>query len=120
MSAHDMPWGAERLILSTDIELGGLHDTLAVRKVELDAEEMTSLHRHHHKNELLVVDTGLVEIQVDDDFHELGPGEAHFIEAGTPHQLQNLDDDVAEITEINFPFDVDDVVHIEDPYADLR
>lgn len=116
MSMEDTPWGAEQVILSTALEISGGTTDIGVRKLQIDGDEMTDVHRHRHKHELLVVDEGLVEVQVGDDLHELGAGDTQVIEAGTPHQLQNLESSVAHLTEIGIPFDPDDHEVIQDPY----
>lgn len=117
---NDMPWGAEKIVLNTEVDFDGAYGNLSVRKVELDTDEMTSLHVHDEKNEVIYLEKGLVEIRTEDDYHELEEGNAHFIENGEPHQIQNIGGGVAHIVEINFPFEPDDMKRIEDPYEDAR
>ncbi len=117
MGETDTPWGSEELIMSTAASFSAEHGSLALRRLRIDADEMTTVHRHRHVNKVVFVEEGLIELQVDDDVVELGDGDAHFIEAGTAHQLQNVDSRVAEILEIGFPFDPDDEVVEDDPYA---
>jgi len=120
MAMNDMPWGAETIVLNTEVDFDGAYGDLALRRLEIDTDEMTTFHRHEDKNEVLVLEQGLVEIRTEDDYHELAEGEAHFIENGEPHQIQNIGGEIATIVEINFPFDPEDVTHIEDPYLDGR
>lgn len=117
MNVEDTAWGTERVIITTGYALDGAEGTLAVKKVEIDGEEMTEFHRHAHKHEIVFVEEGLVEIRLEDDYIELEGGDAHVIEAGQPHQIQNLEDRVAEIVEVGFPFSPDDITVVEDPYA---
>ncbi|MDY6776620.1 MAG: cupin domain-containing protein [Candidatus Nanohaloarchaea archaeon] len=117
---EDVPWGAEELVMSSDLEFDGEVENLAVKRVEIENDEMTAYHRHREKNEIVLVKSGLVEIRLEDDYSEVGEGEAHFIEAGNDHQLQNIGGGVAEIVEIGFPFNPDDVVMVEDPYSGMR
>ncbi|MDY6761664.1 MAG: cupin domain-containing protein [Candidatus Nanohaloarchaea archaeon] len=113
-----MPWGAEELVLSTDVDTGD--GAMALRRVEIEHDEMTAYHYHRRRNELVYVQDGLLEIRLEDDYAEVEAGEAFFLEAGEPHQLQNIDDQIVEVLEIAVPFDPDDVKMVEDPYADLR
>ncbi|MDY6765999.1 MAG: cupin domain-containing protein [Candidatus Nanohaloarchaea archaeon] len=115
---EDMPWGAEDVVLTTDVDSGD--GALAVRRVHIDRDEMTAYHYHRHRNEIVFVQEGLLEIRLEDDYAEVGENGAFFIEAGEPHQLQNIDDSVTEVLEIAMPFSPDDVEMLEDPYADLR
>ncbi len=115
-----MPWGAEALVMNTEVDFDGAFGNLCIRKLEIDTDEMTTFHRHEDKNEVLFLEQGLIEIRMDDDYHELEDGDAHFIENGEPHQIQNIGGDIAHVVEISFPFDPDDIDHIEDPYADVR
>lgn len=117
---NDTPWGAEKILLNTEVDFDGAFGDLNVRKVELDTDEMTSFHRHREKNEIVVLEDGLVEIRMDDDYFELEAGDAHFIENGEAHQLQNIGGGVAKVVEIGFPFDPEDIDRLEDPYAEER
>lgn len=117
---EDMPWGAEELVLTTEMEIEGMYAEVGLRRVQIDNDEMTAFHRHTGRNEILHVTSGLVEVRLADDYAELEEGDARFIEAGEPHQVQNIGGGVAELVEIGLPFDPEDVEFIEDPYADLR
>ncbi|MFB6295026.1 MAG: cupin domain-containing protein [Candidatus Nanohaloarchaea archaeon] len=114
---RDMPWGAEELVMTTDVDTGG---DLALRRVHIDHDEMTAYHYHRDRDEIVFVQDGLLEIRLEDDYAEVEGGEAFFIEAGEPHQLQNIDDQVVEVLEIGVPFDPDDVEMVEDPYEEHR
>lgn len=118
MGLNDTPWGAEELVLNTEVDFDGVYGNLSVRRVEIDTDEMTAFHRHKDKNEILFLEQGLVEIRTADDYHELEEGDAYFIENGEPHQIQNVGGTVAKLVEINFPFEPSDHEEIEDPYED--
>ncbi|MCJ7479408.1 MAG: cupin domain-containing protein [Candidatus Nanohaloarchaeota archaeon QJJ-7] len=120
MGMEDMPWGAEELVMTSEMEFGGELGTLALRKVAIDRDEMTAYHFHRHRNELVYVEEGLLEIRLEDDYIELEEGETFFIEADEMHQLQNIDNQVVRLLEIGFPFDTEDVVMVKDPYEDHR
>lgn len=120
MTEEDTPWGSEEIIMTSGIDFSGDIGLLSLRRVRIDIDEMTAYHFHRHRNELVFIQSGLVEIRMENDYTEVGSGEAHFIEAEETHQLQNVGGDVAELLEISFPFDVDDVVMVEDPYEELR
>ncbi|MDY6769125.1 MAG: cupin domain-containing protein, partial [Candidatus Nanohaloarchaea archaeon] len=104
------------LVLTTETDTG----ELALRRVHLDADEMTAYHYHRDRNEIVFVQNGIVEIRLEDDYVEVEAGEAHVIEAGETHQIQNIDDQVVGLLEVGFPFDPDDVVMVEDPYEASR
>lgn len=120
MGLTDTPWGAEELVLNTEVDFDGAFGNLSVKRLEIDTDEMTSFHRHTEKNEVLFLEQGLVEIRTENDYHELEKGNAHFLENGEPHQIQNVGGEVAKIVEISFPFNPDDLDRIEDPYEDGR
>lgn len=118
MSKTDTPWGAEDLALNTDIHMDEDHGNLVVKKTMLDAEEMTPVERHINSNIIIYVLDGAIDLKVGDEFYELEEGEAHFVERGIPHQIENLDDAVTSVLRIIFPFDPDDVEVLEDPYSE--
>ncbi|MDY6770076.1 MAG: cupin domain-containing protein [Candidatus Nanohaloarchaea archaeon] len=111
-----MPWGAEELVLTTETGDG----MLALRKAAIDRDEMTAYHYHRDRDEIVFIQSGLLEIRLEDDYAEVEEGDAFFIEAGEPHQLQNIDDQVVTVLEIGTGFDPDDVVMVEDPYESQR
>lgn len=117
MGKSDRPWGAEETVLSSNIFMEADNGDLVVKKLYLDAEEMTPVERHLNTNTIIYVQEGAIDLQADDDFFELEEGDGHFLEAGTPHQIENLDQDVTVLLRISFPFDPDDVDILEDPYS---
>jgi len=117
MTQRDTPWGAEEIALNTDVYIEQNHSNLVVKKAMLDAEELTAVERHKNANVIIYVLSGAVDLKVGSEFYELEDGEAHFVEANTPHQIENLDDSVTSVLRIMFPFDPDDVEVLEDPYT---
>lgn len=117
MSRTDTPWGAEEIVLNTNISLGEEKGDIALRKLLIDAEEITPLEKHRKTNTLLYVTKGAIELEVDSNFFQLEEGDGHAIEAGKPHQIQNLDEAVTKVMQIMVPFDPDDIEILEDPYA---
>lgn len=113
---EDVPWGAEELVMTTETPMGAM----ALRRVHIDTDEMTAYHYHRDRNEIVFVQEGIVEIRLEDDYAEVEEGEAHFIEAGETHQIQNIDNQVVELIEVGFPFEPDDAVMVEDPYEEVR
>lgn len=116
MSEQDKPWGAESLIFTTDVNVRGKYDTLAVRKIEIDGEEMTAYKQHEGVNKVLYINQGMAEIRQEDDVIEVNEDNAYYIESGSPYQIQNITGQVLEIIEVCFPFDSKDQQVIEDPY----
>lgn len=120
MGVVDKPWGYEELIFTTQIEHKGDYETLAVKKIVINGDEMTSYHTHKKINEVLYVNQGLLEIRLEDDLIELEEGEAHFLEEGEAHQIQNITGEVVEVIEVAFPFDSEDKDRLDDPYKERR
>ena len=90
---------------------------IVLKKKRIDSGEMTEREVHRQTNTIIYVNDGAIELRSGDDFYELEEGEAHFVEAGNQHQIENLMDAVTEILQISFPYDPDDVDVIQDPYA---
>ncbi|MFB6265679.1 MAG: cupin domain-containing protein, partial [Candidatus Nanohaloarchaea archaeon] len=68
MEMEDMPWGAEELVMTSELEFGGALGTLALRKVDIDRDEMTAYHFHRRRNEMVYVEEGILEIRMEDDY----------------------------------------------------
>ena len=116
MTKKDTAWGAEELIINTDIPTDKEHTNLVVKRSTLETGEMTELEKHRDANVIIYVLEGIVSIRVDEDFYELEKGETHFVESNLPHQIENLEDGISEVLKIVCPFDKDDKVVLEDPY----
>ncbi len=117
MTGQDTPWGAQETILNTAISMGGESQSLLLRKLQIENEEMTPVARHKSGNVIIYVEDGAIDLQVGEDFYELEDGDGHYIEAGEKHQIENLDATVTTVMQIIIPFDPDDMEIIEDPYA---
>ncbi len=120
MAKTEKPWGYEEIIFSTEINSGRGYVPIALKKFAIDSEQMTSFHLHKKINEILYVNKGMVEIRLENDVISLNEGQSYFIEAKTPHQIQNITSEVVEVIEVSFPFDPEDEERIEDPYAEKR
>jgi len=120
MTKTTKPWGYEELIFNTEAKLNIGYIPIAVKKFVLDGEEMTSYHVHKKVNEVLYVNRGMIEIRLENDVVSLNEGQAYFIEANVPHQIQNITSHTVEIIEFSFPFNGEDEKRIEDPYAKVR
>lgn len=116
MSQRDTAWGADKTILNTGIHMPANSGDLVLKQMRIDSGEMTEREVHKQTNTIIYVNDGAIELRSGDDFYELEEGEAHFIEAGQQHQIENLIDGVAEVLRISFPYDPDDIQVLEDPY----
>lgn len=129
MEKVDKPWGYEQQILATQIELptkmpfsGVFAGTaiLSIRHLFINSEEMTSYCYHETQNDILYIEEGRVVLRTEESMEELGEGEAKIIRSGEKHQVQNINDEVAKILEMSFPYKPDDINRIEDPYRGER
>lgn len=118
----DKPWGYEEIVFTTDVESKGEYNSLGVKKIVINAEEMTSYHYHKRINEVLYVNKGNIELRTDDSIKEVGEGDAFFVEKEVTHQIQNISNEVVEIIAVSYPFITEDGenVRVEDPYESKR
>lgn len=116
MGSADTPWGAQDIIMSTEVTLDDATKNLELQRMQLDAGELTPIVRSRQANTILYVLHGAVDIKVGEDFYELEDNEAHYIESGTPYQVENLDDDVTAVLKVTIPHDSDDLDVLENPY----
>jgi transcriptional regulator with XRE-family HTH domain len=54
-------------------------------------------YRHGDSEEVFVVLTGTVQLQLDTSLHELGPGDSVQYRSSTPHRVANTGDEPAEV-----------------------
>ena len=111
VSRIDKPWGYEIVYALTDRYCGKV---LFIRK-----DEQLSLQFHRHKDEVIYVHEGRIELEMGDpggplDNEVVGPGHAFRIEPGTVHRWRALEDTV--VLEVSTP-EIDDVVRLEDRYG---
>ncbi len=120
MGRIEKPWGYEEHILSTQVDVGDRVGMLGIRRLALNAEEMTSYAYHEEQADIIYLEKGSIVLRREDKMEDLEPGSAIVIRSGEKHQLQNISGEVAEVLEISFPYIPEDIVRIEDPYAEER
>lgn len=120
MGKIDKPWGYEDQVLMTQVDVGDTTGMLGIRKLVINAEEMTSYSYHERQADIVYLEKGEVTVRVDDDYEELEKGNAKVIRSGQKHQLQNIGSEVAEVLEISFPYVPEDLTRVEDPYEEER
>ena len=98
---------------------------LCVMDVTLSPGQGHAFHRHPEQEEIIWVREGHIEQWLEDSKHELGPGEAVYIEKDVVHGSYTLGDEPAKLTVILTPtageggYEVIDVFE-EEPWASLR
>jgi mannose-6-phosphate isomerase len=107
----DKPWGYELRWAITDRYLGKL--------IHIDRGQSLSLQYHVQKDEWIYVDSGLMDLQLEDgggvmETHSLTPGMSAHIQAGRRHRFVAVED--TELIEVSSP-EIDDVVRLEDSYG---
>ncbi len=120
MGRIEKPWGYEEHILSTQVDIGDRTGMLGIRRLVINADEMTSYSYHEEQVDILYLEEGNIVIRKEDDMKDLQRGRAMVIRAGEEHQLQNIGSEVAEVLEISFPYIPEDIVRVEDPYSEER
>ncbi|HEU4450906.1 MAG TPA: cupin domain-containing protein [Gaiellaceae bacterium] len=107
----EKPWGHELVYAATEHYLG--------KVIFVRAGEQLSLQFHRHKDEVIYVHSGRVELEVGEpgrtpDVEVVGPGRAFRLRPGTVHRWRALEDTV--VLEVSTP-EADDVVRLEDRYG---
>ncbi len=120
MGEIEKPWGYEDQILITQVDIGDRTGMLGIRRLVINADEMTSYSYHEEQSDILYLEEGNVVIRKEGDMEDLEEGNALIIRSGQKHQIQNIGSDVARILEISFPYRPDDITRIEDPYSERR
>jgi quercetin dioxygenase-like cupin family protein len=98
---------------------------LCVMDVTLAPGAGHPFHRHPDQEEIIWVREGRIEQWLEDSKHELGPGEAVYIEKDVVHGSYTAGDEPAKLTVILTPtageggYEVIDVFE-EEPWASLR
>jgi quercetin dioxygenase-like cupin family protein len=98
---------------------------MCVMDVTLQPGAGHPFHRHPDQEEIIWVREGRIEQWLEKDRHELGPGEAVYIEKDVVHGSYTLGDEPAKLTVILTPtageggYEVIDVFE-EEPWASLR
>ena len=107
----DKPWGYEIRWAITDRYLG--------KVIHVNKGEALSLQYHERKDEWLLLNEGMVDIELGALVGELEkvrmrPGDSLHLPPGTRHRVTAVED--AEIFEVSTP-EMDDVVRLEDRYG---
>lgn len=107
----EKPWGWENRFAVTDKYLG--------KVIHVNAGEMLSLQYHVKKDETILIVTGSMDLQLEDEAgrmktHRMTPGMARRILPGRKHRMVGVED--CEFFEVSSP-EIDDVVRLEDKYG---
>lgn len=120
MGCIDKPWGYEEQVLMTQVDVGDQTGMLGIRRIVIDADEMTSYAYHERQADIVYLEEGNVVIRHEEDMKDLEDGNALVIRSEERHQIQNIDSQVAKVLEISFPYVPGDIERVEDPYEDER
>ena len=107
----EKPWGYEVRWAVTDLYLGKI--------LHIHAGEALSLQYHEHKDESMLLVSGLLDLELEDEagqmrVHRLRPGDAVRIPPGRRHRPLAIEE--CEIFEVSTPHG-DDVVRLDDRYG---
>lgn len=107
----DKPWGHELIWALTDRYCG--------KVIAIDAGRRLSLQRHRMKDESVLVLTGRLRLELEDESGtirtlELGPGDSRRVPAGRKHRFAAVDS--VELVEVSTP-ELDDVERLEDDFG---
>ena len=102
----DKPWGYELRWAITDRYLGKI--------LHVEKGEALSLQYHEHKEETLLLSSGVLDFELDGTVHRLQPGDCVHVVPGTRHRMTAVE--TCDIFEVSSP-EIDDVVRVEDRYG---
>ncbi len=107
----DKPWGWENRFAITDRYLG--------KVIHVNRGEMLSLQYHRRKDETILLVSGVMDLQLEDErgalqTHRLTPGMVRRILPGRKHRMVAVED--CEFFEVSSA-EIDDVVRLEDKYG---
>ncbi len=110
-AADTRPWGSWRVI-----DVG---DGYAVKRIEVEPDNILSLQRHKHRSEHWTVVQGLARVRVGDDVRDLGANQSVFIPAQALHRIQNVGTQSMVFIEVQCGaiLDENDIERIEDSYG---
>ena len=120
MGRIEKPWGFEEQILTTQVDIGGQRGMLAIRRLAINSDEMTSYAIHNQQADIVYLEEGSAILRVEDELKQLEKGKASIIRSGEKHQIQNIESQVAKVLEISFPYKPEDIERVEDPYTQER
>lgn len=109
----EKPWGYELRWAITDRYLG--------KVLHINRGEALSLQYHNRKDESILLLTGLMDLDLEDEsgdlrVHRLHPGDSKRIRPGRRHRMTAVEE--CDVFEVSTP-DMDDVVRLEDRYGRL-
>ncbi len=102
----EKPWGYEIVY--------GLTDRYCGKALFIRRGEQLSLQFHREKDEVVYLQEGRIELEVEGRTEVVGPGRAFRFEPGTVHRWRALED--ATVLEVSTP-EIDDVVRLDDRYG---
>lgn len=110
MKTVEKPWGRELWIAHTD--------KYALKIIEINKGTRSSLQYHVKKHEHIYVDSGLLQIEWEDESGQmqtltLGPGEVIENKPGRKHRATAVQD--VRLIEVSTP-ELDDVVRLQDDF----
>lgn len=120
MGQVEKPWGYEDQVLMTQVDVGDKVGMLGIKRLVINADEMTSYAYHENQADIIYLEEGSVVVRHEGDMKDLEKGKAMVIRSEEKHQVQNIDDEVAKVLEISFPYQPEDITRVEDPYEDER
>ncbi|GAC1577036.1 MAG: hypothetical protein NVS3B24_07550 [Candidatus Dormibacteria bacterium] len=107
----EKPWGFELRFAITDRYLG--------KVIHVNQGEALSLQYHDHKDETLLIKSGVMDLELEDDggkmvTHRMTEGDVVRIAPGRKHRMTAVED--MEFFEVSSP-EISDVVRLEDRYG---
>ena len=120
MGRIEKPWGYEEQVLMTQVDVGDRVGMLGIRRLVINADEMTSYSYHENQADIVYLEEGNATVRKEGSMVELEKGSALVIRSNEKHQIQNIDTQVAKILEISFPYKPEDLTRVEDPYSEER
>ena len=107
----EKPWGYELRWALTDRYCGKI--------IHIDSGHSLSLQYHVQKDEWIHVESGVLELQLEDDSgameaHRLTPGMSAHVRPGRRHRFVAIE--TTDLIEVSSP-EIDDVVRLEDSYG---
>jgi len=109
----EKPWGYESIWAETERYVGKI--------LHIERGKRLSLQFHEKKDESILVLSGRLRLELEDDSGklevcELGAGESRRIPTGRKHRFGAIDD--CDLVEVSTP-ELDDVVRLQDDYGRL-
>ena len=111
LKLQERPWGGY-IILINDKQY-------KVKKLIINPKKRFSLQYHKKRTEIWTVVKGKLEITVSDKKKIYSYGETISVPVGTVHRIENIQDEAAEIIEVQTGtyFGEDDIVRLEDDFG---